>query len=77
MKKIVRTPTNLRFMKNGTDGFWGYIMQDDVIKLDVLGINNDGSIDVYAFSPIPELGIEGNRVYCFSSDLKSFTPYKP
>ena len=75
MRCKVRTPVNLRYVKDASDGFWGYIMQDEVIKLEVLGTNSDGSLDVFAIRPIPELRIEGNRIYCFSSDLKSFTPY--
>jgi hypothetical protein len=75
MRHRVRTANNLSFVKDTTDGFRGYILQDDVIKLDVLGINSDGSLDVYAFRPIPEFKIEVNRLYCFAADLKSFTPY--
>ena len=75
MKHKVHEPVHLHHQIRGTDGFFGFILQGDEILLDVLGVNRDGTLDVYALKPIPALRIEENRLYCFAPDLKSFSPY--
>ena len=75
MKKKFNLTKNFSFLKVLSDGFRGYILQDEKIKFDVLGINTDGSMDAFCIAPIPELSIVPKRIYCFSPDLKTCTRY--
>jgi hypothetical protein len=75
MTKKFSLTKNFSFLKVLSDGFRGYILQDDKIKFDVLGINTDGSLDAFCIAAIPELSIEPKRIYCFSPDLKACTRY--
>jgi hypothetical protein len=75
MKHKVPQPVHLHFQNKLTDGFFGFIQQGEEILLDVLGVNRDGTLDAFALKPIPDLRIEKNKLYCFASDLRSFSPY--
>ena len=75
MTQKVPSPVRLRFEKEATDSFYGFIQLGEEILMDVLGINRDGTLDAFALKSIPALRIEKNRIYCFAPDLKSFSTY--
>ena len=75
MKHKVPHPVHLHYEVEATDTFFGFIQHGDEILLDVMGVNQDGTLDAFAIKPIPALRIEKSRLYCFAPDLKSFSPY--
>ena len=75
MKYKVPQPVQLHFQKEATDSFFGFIQHGEEILMDVLGVNQDGTLDAFALKPIPTLRIEKDKLYCFAPDLKSFSPY--